>query len=166
MLQLILVRHAKSSWDHAGVSDFDRPLNDRGRRDAPAMGRRLLGLGIVPERIVSSPALRAISTARLLAQELEIPLDDIQLREPIYDASVKALLGVVHGLDAQGPVLLVGHNPGISEFAATLARCPFTDMPTCGVAVIDLEVREWGEVKARTGRVRQYLYPKDGGSAP
>jgi phosphohistidine phosphatase len=163
MLKLILVRHAKSSWDHDGLSDFERPLNDRGRRDAPAMGQRLLKFDLVPSLIVSSPALRAISTARLLAQEFEIPLDDIQLREPIYDASVKALLAVVQGLPAQGPVMLVGHNPGISEFAKLLATCPFDDMPTCAVVVIDLDVSDWKDVKPKAGKGVRYFFPKDGG---
>lgn len=163
MPQLILVRHAKSSWDHANLSDFDRPLNDRGRRDAPAMGRRLARLGIVPQAIVSSPALRAISTARLLAQELEIDLDDIEPREPIYDASVKALMSVIHDLGSKSPVLLVGHNPGISELARSLARVPFDEMPTCAVVQLDLDGKQWKDVKAKGGRVLQYFYPKDGG---
>ncbi|HKY92438.1 MAG TPA: histidine phosphatase family protein [Nevskiaceae bacterium] len=163
MPQLILVRHAKSSWDHEGLSDFERPLNDRGRRDAPAMGQRLQRFDLVPALVVSSPAMRAISTARLIAQELEIPLDHIQLREPIYDASVKALLAVAQGLPSASPVMLVGHNPGISEFAKLLAPCPFDEVPTCAVVVIDLDVKAWKDVKAKTGRVARYFFPKDGG---
>jgi phosphohistidine phosphatase len=164
MLQLILVRHAKSSWDHASLSDFERPLNDRGRRDAPIMGRRLRSFGLTPGLVVSSPALRAISTARLLAQEFDIDLDDLQLREPIYDASVKALLAVVQGLPAStSPILLVGHNPGISEFAKLLASCPFDEMPTCAAVVLDLDGTAWKDVRAKTGRLRRYFFPKDDG---
>jgi phosphohistidine phosphatase len=164
MLQLILVRHAKSSWDHESLSDFERPLNDRGRRDAPVMARRLRAFGLTPALMVSSPAMRAISTARLLAQEFDIEFDDLQLREPIYDASVKALLAVVQGLPGStSPVLLTGHNPGISEFAKLLAPCPFDEMPTCAAVTIDLDVKAWKDVKAKTGKVKRYFFPKDGG---
>lgn len=163
MLRLTLVRHAKSSWDDPAIADFERPLNARGRRDAPAMATRVAGLARRPERIVSSPALRAISTAHVFAGALGLPPERIELQPRIYDASRATLAEVVRGLDPGARhVMLFGHNPGFSELAHWLAACPFGEMPTCAVAGFELGVGSWREVDRGCGRLRHYLYPKDG----
>lgn len=163
MLRLTLVRHAKSSWDSPGLSDFERPLNDRGRRDAPTMAARIRDAGLIPDRLLSSPALRAISTARVFAEVLGIPGDDIQLDSRIYDAGLSTLFEVVRGLGTTAAhLMLFGHNPGLSEFANQLADCPFEEMPTCAIAVVDLDARRWSGITPSCGRVARYLYPKDG----
>lgn len=163
MLRLTLVRHAKSSWESPGQIDFERPLNDRGRRDAPVMAARVRDVGLLPDRLLSSPALRAISTARAFAEVLGLARQDIQLDSNIYDASVGALFDVVRGAGGTAAHLMMfGHNPGFSEFAHQLADCPFEEMPTCAVAVLDLDARRWSAVAPRSGRLARYLYPKDG----
>src|SRR5438128_760349 len=99
MRLLTLVRHAKSSWDHAGLSDFERPLNDRGRRDAPLMAQRLMRLPPRPDLLLSSPATRALTTARLFAETLAIPVEKIGVDSRIYDAAPETLLRVARDLD-------------------------------------------------------------------
>ena len=112
MKTLLLVRHAKSSWDHPGVDDHDRPLNARGRRDAPEMGRRLAERGLVPDRILSSTALRARTTAQLIAEGLGFDVDRIILDERLYAASADEVLRVIGEIDGDvGTAMVVGHNP-------------------------------------------------------
>ena len=164
MLRLTLVRHAKSSWDHPGMRDFERPLNARGLRDAPVMAVRVAELRRLPDRLVSSPALRAISTARVFAARLGVPEDGIALEPRIYDASRRTLAEVVRELDpGSRHAMLFGHNPGFSELANWLATCPFDEMPTCAIASLELQVGAWRELGAGCGRLAGYLYPKDGG---
>jgi len=162
MKLLTLVRHAKSSWDYAELNDFERPLNERGRRDAPLMAeraRRLLGR---PDRMVSSPALRAITTAHVFAEAFELPHDEIELQPRIYEASPQTLLRIVQDLgDADDHVMLFGHNPGFSELARQLAPCSFDEMPTCALAQIELAIDHWKDAAAGRGRLRQYSYPKN-----
>jgi phosphohistidine phosphatase len=163
MLRLTLVRHAKSSWADPDTRDFDRPLNARGRRDAPVMAARLRATLGAPDRIVSSPALRAITTARVFAGSLGIAPKAIVLQPRIYDASCGSLVDVVQGLDADAQhVLVFGHNPGFSELAHWLADCPFQELPTCAVASLELRIDAWRELVPQCGTLQAYLYPKDG----
>ena len=163
MLRITLVRHAKSSWNDAGLSDFERPLNGRGQRDAPVMAERLHALKRMPDRLISSPALRAISTARIFAKEFGIRAQDIELRPRIYDASLATLVEVVREISPEvRHALLFGHNPGFSELACWLAHCPFQEMPTCAIASLELNVSAWSELGPGCGKLATYLYPKDG----
>jgi phosphohistidine phosphatase len=165
MRTLTLIRHAKSSWDYPELSDFERPLNDRGRRDAPAMARRLLRLPPKPDLLLSSPALRALTTARLFAEVLRFSAEAVAVNARIYEASAEKLLGVAQRLDdAARHVMLFGHNPGISEFAHLLAHCPFDDMPTCAAARFEFEIKAWGDLSASAGKLVHYSFPKDGNS--
>jgi phosphohistidine phosphatase len=162
MRRLTLVRHAKSSWDYPELSDFERPLNARGRRDAPAMARRLDPLLKRPLRLVSSPALRAITTAHAFADVLGIAQSEIRVEPAIYEAAGSTLLDLLRRLDDADPhVLLFGHNPGLSECAHALAECTFGELPTCGVAMLALDIARWRELKPGKGRVEQYHYPKE-----
>lgn len=158
---LTLVRHAKSSWDNPELSDFERPLNERGRRDAPRMAawaRQALG---VPDRIVSSPALRAITTARLFADTLGIDSHQLLIQPRVYEAALPTLLRLVRGFDDEARhVMLFGHNPGLSELAHALARCPFDDLPTCAVVQIALPVDHWAQLAEHDGTLRDYQFPK------
>jgi phosphohistidine phosphatase len=157
----VLIRHAKSSWDDPALADFDRPLNGRGKRDAPEMGRRLAERGVDPDALLTSPARRARKTARQIAAALDFPQRDILEEEEIYEASLPALISVVHGLDDQwGEVILVGHNPGCTELANYLSDLRIENIPTCGVAAIDFEQESWSRVGERSGRVHFYDYPK------
>lgn len=161
MRLLTLIRHAKSSWDHPELSDFERPLNERGRRDAPRMAA-LIGKSLGrPDRLVTSPALRAITTARVFAATLGIDEYALQVQPRIYEATDATLLKLVCGLDdGDRHVMMFGHNPGFSELAHRLARCAFDDMPTCAVVQIELAVKVWQDTHAGCGNLRHYLYPK------
>ena len=163
MRRLSIARHAKSSWNDASLSDFDRPLNKRGQRDAPRMAQRLSAQARQPDLVVSSTALRAITTALHYVEGLGLD-DDRLVKEPrIYDASVQTLSYLVQELpDHARHVLLVGHNPGFSALAHWLATCPFDEMPTCAVVQIELHVDQWSEVGPGCGHLTDYLYPKDG----
>ena len=162
MRLLTLVRHAKSSWDHAGLSDFERPLNERGWRDAPLMAERALKLFGEPQRLVSSPALRAITTAQAFAQTMDIDPHDIVLRPRIYEASSATLLQLVQELDdADAQVLMFGHNPGLSRLAHHLAACDFDDLPTCGIAHLSFVAKRWRDIKPNSGTLLRFTFPKE-----
>ncbi len=161
MKQLTLVRHAKSSWDYPDLSDFERPLNERGRRDAPRMAQRAQQWFGRPDRLVSSPALRAITTAQVFADTLGIHPHDIEIQPRIYEASVATLMTVVRGLDETcTQVVLFGHNPGLSRLAHHLARCDFDEMPTCGMVQLSLDIRQWRDAAPHCGTLLRYTYPK------
>jgi phosphohistidine phosphatase len=163
MRRLTLIRHAKSSWDYAELSDFERPLNNRGRRDAVTMAKRLAPELEHPLRLISSPALRAITTAHAFAAELSIPNTAIRLDPRIYEAARGTLLELVRECDdADHHILLFGHNPGFSELARLLAPCPFTDMPTCAVATLGFDAAQWQGLRQGGGAVLRYEFPKKG----
>ena len=161
MLQLTLIRHAKSSWDDPALSDFDRPLNKRGMKNAPLMGKIISKRGLVFDRIVASPAQRAITTARLIAGKLGFPEQDIQRRKELYDASMDALLACVHSLDNQyDSIALVAHNPGLTDLCNHLSGESIANLPTCAVAVIEFDLDDWRAVYQDTGRLALYEYPR------
>lgn len=161
MRLLTLVRHAKSSWADAELSDFERPLNERGRRDAPRMAAHLRERIGIPDRLISSPALRAITTARVFAAHFGIADDAVQHDARIYEATPDTLLRIVNELeDEDQHVMLFGHNPGFSELAHRLATCPFDQMPTCAAAHLALPIEHWWEIAPRCGALRDYRYPK------
>ncbi|MBL6751591.1 MAG: histidine phosphatase family protein [Nevskia sp.] len=160
MLRLTLVRHAKSSWDDPALGDFDRPLNGRGRRDAPLMAKRLASEPLGPVRLVSSPAVRALATAHAFAEVLGVPEKQVRVEPNVYDAEADTLLGIVHGLDdADRHVLLFGHNPGLSELAAALAPHDIGELPTCAVLTLRFESTHWRTI-GQASTVERYLVPK------
>jgi len=154
MKTLYLVRHAKSSRDDPSLADKDRPLDDRGHRDAPKMGKRLAKRDAKPDLILSSPALRALATAEIIAEALGYPLEDIEVNDSLYASDADTLLSVIHQLgDKLDRVMLVGHNPELSELAHRLAS-EITDMPTCAVAEFGFDSTSWSDVgKAKPEKV-------------
>jgi phosphohistidine phosphatase len=143
---LLLVRHAKSSRDDATLADRDRPLNDRGLRDAPKMGERLAKRDVKPDLILSSPALRAHTTAQLMAKKLDYKARDIVMDDRIYASSPRILLEIIHGLDDKLKcVMLIGHNPELSEIAHRLSS-EITDMATCAIAEFEFDIKSWTKV--------------------
>lgn len=161
MKQLTLVRHAKSSWKEKGQDDFDRPLNERGKRDAPMMGRRLAQTHIAPDLIVSSPAKRAITTARIIADAIGYTTSNIVLNKMIYEAELKDLFKVINGFDDHAQhVMLFGHNPGLTELTIYLTIAPIDNVPTCGVVRVELAVDTWADVKQGSGTLIEFDYPK------
>ena len=146
MKTLFLVRHAKSSRDDPSLPDRERPLDDRGLRDAPEMGKRLAERKVKPDLLVSSPAVRALTTAHLIADELGIARKDIEIEDRLYASSADDLLAVVHALDKKlGSVMLFGHNPEFTDFARRLSD-EITDMPTCAVARFRFDTKAWEDV--------------------
>jgi len=159
--RLYLLRHAKSSWDDPALDDFARPLNKRGQRDAPFMGRRFREQGFAPDRIVSSPAERAYETARTIARELGYALTDIVRDEELYLASPDTLLRCVHATpDALGSVMLVAHNPGLTDFANALTGQHIDNLPTCGLYCADFSIRRWIDLTPGSGDFVCFDYPK------
>ncbi|UIN31620.1 SixA phosphatase family protein [Microbacterium binotii] len=138
MVTLVLVRHAKSDWGVAGLSDHERPLNDRGQRDAPLMAAALAETGFHPDRLLTSTALRARTTAEAFAASLDVPLETMP---ELYGASVPELWDAAAGAGGRS-VLIVAHDPGLSELASELAGRPVT-MTTCAVATFPIPGDRW-----------------------
>ncbi|MEE8236023.1 MAG: histidine phosphatase family protein [Gammaproteobacteria bacterium] len=159
--RITLLRHAKSSWKDASVPDRDRPLNRRGSKSAPDMGKRLADRGVRPSLLLTSPAKRARETARLIARELNYPLEFIQSESELYLATPETILQVVARQDdGFNDVMLFGHNPGITELANQLGDRNIDNVPTCGVVGIELDVQEWAEIVAADGKTVFFDYPK------
>ena len=164
MKTLYLLRHAKSSWSFDDLTDQERPLNDRGRDDAPRMGQALAKRGIVLDALVSSSAVRALSTAVLVARELKFAHDKITVEPAIYRADADALLGIVQALpDAAQSVLLVGHNPTLTDAANALSPSSFNELPTAAVVCLRFGTDRWAEVSRANAEFYFYDYPKNAG---
>jgi len=158
MKTLLLARHAKSDWDVAGLRDHDRPLNARGRRDAPAMAQRLVDEGLEVQRIVSSTATRALSTAGSYASSFGLAL----VEEPaLYAASARTILQIAADLpDDIEVAMLVGHNPGMADAVAELTGS-FVEFPTCAVAECAVDIATWSELIEGSGTVLRLRTPRD-----
>ena len=160
MKTLYLVRHAKSSWKDASLDDIDRPLNKRGLRDAPFMGKLLKGRGVEPDRLLSSPANRALSTARFFAAALDYPKEDIEVMEDIYEADSSEIFRVIRNLDdAWSTVLLFGHNPTFTTVANRFGDEYIANVATCGVIRVEADVASWREFSEKSGELTAYYYP-------
>jgi phosphohistidine phosphatase len=150
MKTLFLIRHAKSSWADTTLADQDRPLNDRGRRDAPRMGKRLAKMGVKPDLVVSSKAVRAITTAKIIAKKLHYRLKNIVVEDRLYPGAVRDLLKLVHELPGKrGVVMIVGHDPGLTQLARRFSG-EVTEMPTCTVAQFTFNAKSWRELSKGT----------------
>ena len=161
MKTLYIVRHAKSSWDERGISDHDRKLNARGKRDAPKMGELLNGKGYHPDIIYSSSAERALTTAKIISEKIAYPTDNIVVTKSIYDATTNDLVELINKIDDKyETVMLFGHNPGFTVLANLLANKYIDNMPTCAVAVIELNVESWKEIESDCGKLIAFEYPK------
>lgn len=161
MKTLYLFRHAKSSWDNPDLDDTQRPLNHRGEKDAPKMGKRMRKAGVKPQCIYSSPAVRARETARLAAEELGVPSGDIRQDPKLYHPGPESLLDFLRSLpDAQDTVMLVGHNPGLTEFANDLLDESFDNIPTAGVVGARLNISFWKDARWGCGTLFLYEFPK------
>jgi phosphohistidine phosphatase len=150
MKTLLLVRHAKSSWDDTTLPDKDRPLNDRGEHDAPKMGKRLAKRDVKADLILSSPASRALATAQIIAKKLAYQRKGIVVDDRLYPGAVDELLRIIHEFDDElCCVMLVGHNPALAELAHGLST-EITHLPTCAVAEFRFNAQSWPEVSKDT----------------
>ena len=160
MKTLFVLRHAKSSWEDRELADFDRPLNARGRDAAPFMGEVMKGYEFEPEIILSSPAVRARETARLVKESAGLKAS-IKFHERIYEASPQALQQVASSIDDSfASAMMVGHNPGMEGFVRLLTG-KVESMTTATLAIIDLDIAGWEQIDNMTGKLRQIIRPKD-----
>lgn len=158
---LYIVRHAKSSWEDSTMSDFDRPLNNRGLHDAPMMGLKLKELGFIPDQIISSSANRALSTAKLLAESISYPLSKIIETKALYLADLSTMLKIVNSVnDEIDSLMLVGHNPGMTQIINYLAAENLFNLPTCSLSGIRFFIDNWEAVSMGLGKQFVYEYPK------
>lgn len=162
MKRLGLLRHAKSSWDNPGLSDFERPLNKRGQRDAPRMGTLLSERKVNPQRIISSTAVRARTTAELAAREMDFDVAAIQLSDDLYHAGAGTMLDVLAELGGDKEcVILVGHNPGITSLANHIAADARIDnLPTAGFFFVEADIDDWRDLQHNPGRLLFFASPK------
>lgn len=161
MKTLYLIRHAKSDRSDESLSDFDRPLNKRGLDDAPFMGSILLKSGVRPDLILSSPALRAKTTAIAFAQALSYPPDSIRYDHALYASDVETILSLIRDVSPSVETLFVfGHNPEISECADLITDGDIDDIPTCGVVAMRLKNDSWESIGANSAEISGFDFPK------
>ncbi|WP_428036498.1 SixA phosphatase family protein [Amphritea sp.] len=161
MKMLTLVRHAKSSWDDPQLSDFNRPLNKRGKRDLPLMAERLLAFAIQPDLILSSGARRAITTAEQVAMTQGYPVDNIIEVPELYHARVETLINLLQGQsDHYRHLMVVGHNPTLEMAGYFLTHETIANLPTSGVMQIALSITCWAELSESCGTLERLDYPK------
>lgn len=171
MLTLLLLRHAKSSWDNPALADYDRPLAKRGKKAAPRMGVEIAALGLRPDLILCSSAVRARDTLALVLPELGTPSPEVVYDDALYMATPSALLALLRKLsaNADGPrtVMVVGHNPGLEELAELLVDGGNEDaqellaekFPTCALAVLTFDGEGWDSIAPGAARLSQFLTP-------
>ncbi|PID76274.1 MAG: phosphohistidine phosphatase [Deltaproteobacteria bacterium] len=157
---LVLIRHAKSSWSRPELADYDRPLNKRGKRDAPLMGRQLAARQVFPVFFISSPAKRARKTAEKIAAELDFPIGRLVYQPDIYHGGRENILQILHQIDEQhSTVFLVGHNPAITGLAESLGSMEIDNVPTAGLVGIGFDGK-WRDLGSGIGQTLFFDYPK------
>ena len=161
MKQLLLIRHAKSDWDDPSLSDLDRPLNKRGKADAPLMAHRLLDKKIKIDAFISSPAKRAKKTASIFAKEYKMDKKDILFIEELYAAEANVFFEVLSDTDDKfDNVAVVSHNPGLTDFANLLSDVRIDNIPTCGVFAVKVDAKRWVDFKEAKKDFWFFDYPK------
>ncbi|MFM9908848.1 MAG: SixA phosphatase family protein [Chitinophagaceae bacterium] len=161
MKTVIIVRHAKSSWADIAMADFDRPLNDRGKKDAQEMAAKLKKKGISIDFFISSPAKRAKKTAQLFAGEFEYPKEKILFLPQLYHAGVSDFIEVIYKLpDTVNTIILFSHNPGITEFVNCLTDTKIDNMPTCAAYAVTLNCNNWVDFEQAKKKFSFLEYPK------
>jgi len=144
-----MVRHAKSSWAIAGQADFDRPLNDRGHRDAPVMAERLLDANIKIDAFISSPANRALTTASYFAKAYGLHKKDIHQHKELYHAMPPTFMEMACTIDDEvKTAAMFSHNPGITAFVNLLTATHIDNMPTCGIFAVKADIKHWKEFRS------------------
>jgi phosphohistidine phosphatase len=161
MKTLLLMRHAKSSWKHPELSDRDRPLNKRGEKDAPKMGKLLKHEELIPQRIISSTAERAAKTAEAVAEKVDYK-EEIFYLDTLYLAEPSVIIEQLHEIpDDIKRVLVVGHNPGLEGLVQILSR-KVVSLSTATIAYFKLPIESWKELSTSTeGNLKELWEPKD-----
>ncbi len=158
---LTLIRHAKSSWKYPELPDFERPLNKRGKKNAPYMGERLAKQKVSPDRIITSPAVRALATAKVIAKSIKYPSKELIADQRVYLSSARDLLSVLRKVeDSCKEVFLVGHNPSLTDLANDLTGGSIENIPTTGVVRIQFDFDAWDQLAQNSGKLVLFDYPK------
>lgn len=162
MKQLLLIRHAKSDWGDPSLDDFDRPLNERGKRDAPVMAQRLLDKKIKIDAFISSPAKRARKTASVFAKEFEISKEKIILNPELYGAGEEAFYKVISNTKNKfDSIAIFSHNPGITDFANELTDTRIDNIPTCSIFAVKIDCDKWADFKTAAKEFLFFESPKE-----
>lgn len=161
MKQLLLIRHAKSSWDDVSLNDFERPLNDRGKKDAPLMAHRLQDKNVKIDAFISSPAKRAGRTARIFAEEYDRKKDEIIFKTELYGATADIFYDVLSKTDdAFDRIAVFSHNPGLTDFANDLTETRIDNIPTCGIFAVKINSKHWADLREAKKEFWFMDYPK------
>lgn len=161
MKTLYLIRHAKSSWSNNNLSDFDRPLNEKGKSDAIKMGNKLLSQKVMPNCVIASSSKRTKKTAKRITKILGFSYSDLDFRKELYHSNYKTLMICLTSInDNNNSCFIIVHNPGVSNFCDYLTHHAI-DFPTCGIAKISFEVDSWMEITSGSGVLEWFDYPKN-----
>lgn len=163
MKTIYIIRHAKSSWSISGQSDFERPLNDRGHKDAPVMAKRMLDKNLKIDAFISSPALRARQTCEHFCKAYNVNKNDIVFIDSLYHASPSTISNIVAQIDDQFKhVAIFTHNPGVTEYAENLIEDVYIDnMPTCGIFSVAAKTDKWNDFDDAQKSFLFFDYPKN-----
>jgi phosphohistidine phosphatase len=162
MKTVLFIRHAKSSWKFTDLEDIDRPLNKRGLRDAPLMGEQLLNRQIFPDLMISSNAVRAYSTALIIATKLKYPVQNIQQKNQIYEATSETVLNILRQLpDDKNIVFIFGHNPTFTMIANQFSSENIVNVTTCGIVAINFEIASWEALNQQNSHFSFFDFPKN-----
>lgn len=160
-MNLFLCRHAKSSWSEPGLADKERPLNERGKNDAPLMGNILKNKQEFPDLIISSPAKRALKTAKIIAEKLDYKTKNIEINKNLYMAGINEFIDVISHINKDHKnVMLFSHNYGITDFANYISNSDIQNIPTCGIVKISFVIKNWQEIQNTKGNLQYFIYPK------
>ena len=161
MKELLIIRHAKSSWAKIGQSDFDRPLNERGERDAPEMAKRLIERAILIDSFIASTAKRAFNTATFFAEAYQKTSNDINKKKELYHAPLERFYQVIKTINPQiNTAAIFAHNPGITDFVNSLETTQIDNMPTCAVFAVKLLTTNWNDIETCKKEFWFFEYPK------
>ena len=162
MKTIVIIRHGKSSWKHPELKDHHRPLKQRGVNSAFSVAKELLKHNIQPDLFLSSPAVRALDTAIIVATKMGFPLDRIATESSIYEGSVSELLQAISVIpDENETVLFFGHNPGFTSLVNQLQEEQLFNLPTCGTMAIELPISSWSEIHSASGKQLFKLIPRE-----
>lgn len=150
MKHLFIVRHAKSTWDYPTISDIDRPLKDRGIKDAYEIANKVLIRAVLPDAIISSPAVRALHTAIIFARVINFPAEEIIINQDFYMADPSETLRIINETDdSRKSLMIFGHNPGFTELANYLSGMDIENIPTSGLVHLTFSTSKWKDISRK-----------------
>lgn len=163
MKKITFIRHAKSSWDFSNIQDIDRPLSERGIKDAKLMGTILKKENIYFDKIFSSPANRAINTAKIISSKINYPLNEINIKYEIYNSSTFDIFSIIKKTNSRqfNHIALVGHNPTFHSLIEIISNHNLLKLPTCSIITIVLNIEKYSNIKEGIGKIDKIRFPKN-----